>query len=138
MIEFPSAATKAPGPRIRKLFNLSVTITMTTRLCDENHNGQTIDLLVGQTLEIRLPENPTTGFRWQLMGNDRSVCSMTSNAFKEKLGPPGCGGKHSWIFEAVRPGGYDIELRYRRRWANPAQPERMFKIHIHVENPSNR
>jgi inhibitor of cysteine peptidase len=111
------------------------TIKMTTRLCDESLNGQTIDLAIGQTIEIRLPENPTTGFRWQLMGNDRTVCAMTSDTFKQEFGPPGHGGEHSWIFEAVRPGGCDVELRYRRRWADPAQPERMFKIHIHVENP---
>jgi inhibitor of cysteine peptidase len=108
---------------------------MTTRLYDESFNGQTIDLAIGQTIEIRLRENPTTGFRWQLMGSEPAVCAMTSDTFKQEFGPPGHGGEHSWIFEAVRPGECDIEFLYQRRWADPAQPQRMFKIRIHVENP---
>src|SRR5262249_29756832 len=42
---------------------LTETDRMTTQRCDEGCNGQTIDLAVGQTIEIRLSENPTTGFR---------------------------------------------------------------------------
>ena len=33
---------------------------------DEHADGRTVDLRVGQELEIRLTENPTTGFRWQI------------------------------------------------------------------------
>jgi len=111
------------------------TAKMTTQIYGESFDGQTIALTVGQTIEVRLQENPTTGFHWQLMANDGAVFAMISDAFKEPSGPPGHGGEHSWIFEAVRPGGCDLEIRYRRRWANSAEPERTFKIHIRVEDP---
>jgi inhibitor of cysteine peptidase len=107
---------------------------MTTRICDESCNGQTVDLAVGENIEIRLRENPTTGFRWQVTGNDRAVCTMTSDAFNREAGPPGHGGEHSWVFEAVRPGECDIEFRYQRPWADPASPGQIFRIHIQVQN----
>ena len=125
---FPSSVSRANSTEVE-------TIQMTRRIYDESVNGQTIDLAIGQTIEIRLRENPTTGFRWQLMGGDRTVCAMTSDTFKRASGPPGHGGERGWIFEAVGPGKCNIEFRYRRAWANPDQSERMFQIHIHVENP---
>ena len=33
---------------------------------DENHNGGSVDLVVGETFELSLAENPTTGYRWQV------------------------------------------------------------------------
>jgi inhibitor of cysteine peptidase len=118
---------------IRNVFNLVKAIIMTTQLFDESFNGQTIDLSIGQSIEIRLQENPTTGFRWQLMSGDRAVCAMTSDTFEQKLGSPGRGGEHSWIFEAVSPGECTVEFRYQRPWIDPAQPGRMFQLYIHVE-----
>ncbi|MDR3531946.1 MAG: protease inhibitor I42 family protein [Rhodopila sp.] len=106
---------------------------MTTASYGESSNGQTIDLVVGQRIEIRLPENPTTGFRWQLMTNDGAVCAAISDVFEEPAGPPGRGGEHSWMFAAAQPGECDIELRYRRRWAVSVEHDRTFRIHIRVE-----
>jgi len=106
---------------------------MTTTAYGESFNGQTINLAVGQTVEIRLPENPTTGFRWQLMAHDGTVCAMISDAFKEPVGSPGRAGEHSWVFEAIQPGGCDIELHYRRRWVRSVEPDRTFRIHVRVE-----
>jgi inhibitor of cysteine peptidase len=108
---------------------------MTTQRCSEGCNGQTIDLVVGQTIEIHLPENPTTGFRWQRTTKDLAVCRLVSDTFGASSGPPGHGGEHSWIFAAVRPGECDIEFHLRRRWAGSAEPARTFKIYIRVEHP---
>jgi inhibitor of cysteine peptidase len=110
---------------------------MATQLYNESANGQTIHLAIGQTIEICLEENPTTGFRWQLMADLEAACATISDAFVHPGGPPGRGGEHRWIFEAVRSGGCDIELRYRRRWGNPVEPERMFRIHVEVESPEH-
>ncbi len=34
---------------------------------DQSASGQTLDLPVGQVIELRLAENPTTGFRWTVV-----------------------------------------------------------------------
>jgi inhibitor of cysteine peptidase len=83
-------------------------------------------------IELRLPENPTTGFRWQLMENAGAVCGVTSDEFEAPPGAPGAGGQHSWLIEATRPGDCVFELRYRRRWGEPPEPEQTFRVHIFV------
>jgi inhibitor of cysteine peptidase len=101
-------------------------------LVDETFNGRTIDVTVGQTIEVRLPENPTTGFSWQLTSDGGPACTMTGDQFIAPAGPPGKGGDHTWNFKAVRPGECDIELGYRRRWESSATASRTFKIHVKV------
>lgn len=108
---------------------------MTTQRCNEGCNDQTIDLAAGQKIEIRLAENPTTGFRWQRTTGDLAACRLISDTFGASPGPPGRGGEHSWIFAAVRPGECDIEFHLRRPWAGSAEPARTFKLHIRVEHP---
>lgn len=36
-------------------------------------NNRTAELRVGERLEVRLPENPTTGFSWAVDENDRRL-----------------------------------------------------------------
>jgi len=109
---------------------------VTTRLYKEDSSNQTIDLVVGEKIEIRLPENPTTGFRWHRTTDDLEYCKLVSETFAAPAGPPGHGGEHSWIFAAVRPGECDIVLQYRRGWVPSIQPARRFKIHVRVEDPA--
>lgn len=51
----------------------------------KSDNGARITLMPGQTLLIRLPENPTTGFRWQaapdtIIDDDRFVAAGSGTA----------------------------------------------------------
>ena len=101
-------------------------------LVDETFNGRTIDVTVGQTIEVRLSENPTTGFSWQLTSDGGPACVMTGDQSIAPAGPPGKGGDHTWNFKTVRPGECDIELGYRRRWESSATASRTFKIHVKV------
>jgi inhibitor of cysteine peptidase len=103
-------------------------------LVDETFNGRTIDVTVGQTVEVHLSENPTTGFRWQLTSDGGPACVMTGDQFIAPTGPPGKGGDHTWTFKVVRPGECDIELGYRRRWEGSAAASKTFKIHVKVKS----
>ena len=103
-------------------------------LVDETFNGRTIDVTVGQTIEVHLSENPTTGFRWQLTSDGGPACAITGDQFIAPAGPPGKGGDHTWKFKAVRPDECDIELGYRRRWESSAGPSKTFKIHVKVRS----
>src|SRR5581483_7057383 len=40
---------------------------------EESASGQSMTLPVGETLELRLPENPTTGYRWSVVENGADV-----------------------------------------------------------------
>jgi inhibitor of cysteine peptidase len=103
-------------------------------LVDETFNNRTVEVTVGKTIEVHLPENPTTGFRWQLTSDGGPACVMTDDQFIAQAGPPGKGGDHTWKFKAIRPDESDIELGYRRRWENSASASRTFKIHVKVRS----
>ncbi len=100
---------------------------------DESSNGQIVEAPIGDTIEIRLPENPTTGFRWHLTSDGSPECSLVHDDFSAPLSPPGKGGMHTWRFEAVRAGECNIELRSRRRWETSPERERTFTIHVRVK-----
>lgn len=88
--------------------------------CDEHADGSTVDLAVGELLELQLAENPTTGFRWHLLTDGRPVCERVDDRFAAPSGPPGHGGTHVWQFRVGQPGTAPISLAYRRSWETAA------------------
>lgn len=105
---------------------------MTPEFYDESSNGRTIDTTVGQTFDIHLLENPTTGFHWQLTPLDSAACILVSDAFNGPAITPGRGGEHSWTFRAAASGRCDIELLYRRKWDDPGKSERALHLSVRV------
>ncbi len=101
---------------------------------DESANGRTVEVKIGETIEVRLPENPTTGFRWQLTADGGPACAKIDDTFTAPSGPPGQGGTHVWKFKAVAAGEGDIELRHRRHWEAQGEPAKIFKLHVKIED----
>ncbi len=101
---------------------------------DESANGRTVELKIGETIEVRLPENPTTGFRWQLTADGSPAVAKRDDAFTASSGPPGQGGTHVWKFKAVATDEGDIELGHRRRWEGQGEAPKNFKLHVKVED----
>ncbi len=99
---------------------------------DDSWNGREVTLAEGDTLEVTLPENPTTGFQWSLESNGQPVCSLVDSSFEPSGGPPGAGGRHRWRFAAVRPGQAHVALAYGRPWAQAQRPSRTFAITVRV------
>ncbi|MEJ0017360.1 MAG: protease inhibitor I42 family protein [Acetobacteraceae bacterium] len=98
---------------------------------DQSASGQTLDLPVGQVIELRLAENPTTGFRWTVVANGAPACVVLSDRFESPSGPPGKGGEHLWEIKGVRIGECDIALQYRRSF-EPDAPGGAFALHVRV------
>jgi inhibitor of cysteine peptidase len=101
---------------------------------NESSNGQEIELSCGQRFEIRLPENPTTGFRWSIVSNGEPACIALDNAYE----PPdalahGQEGTHYWRFETAQAGEGTIELVYQRSWEHGKNPARRFTLHVRVK-----
>jgi inhibitor of cysteine peptidase len=100
----------------------------------DDFNGKTIDIGVGETVEIRLPENPTTGFRWDLTAKGEPACALLDDSFTPGAGPPGASGRRSWTFQALRQGECEVELVYHRRWEEGGAPERRFRVRLRIES----
>ena len=83
---------------------------------DEQNHGQTVEADSGQEVEIYLQENPTAGFRWQVVQTGEPICTLVSETFDPGRKAPGQAGVHSWKFKVVAEGTASIELVYRRSW----------------------
>ena len=109
---------------------------------DADYNGREVSLRVGEMLEIALPENRTTGFRWDLKSKAEPACILVKSTFEPAIAPPGRGGTHRWQFQAVHAGTGEIELEYRRPWEQDSPPGRIFSLSIHIQKkaglPSSR
>ena len=98
---------------------------------DQSHSGQTFDLPIGQVMELRLAENPTTGYRWTFLASGEPSCVVLSDHFERPTGPPGQGGEHMWQIKGVVIGECDIAMRYSRSFQQDAVGN-SFALHVRV------
>ena len=102
----------------------------------ESYDGKMVDLAVGQMVELRLKENPTTGFRWQIGRDGTPACRITDDftepANKDSLPAPGQGGTHIWRIEGVQAGVCNMALTYGRAWETGRTPAMTFEVQIYV------
>ncbi len=99
---------------------------------DESFLNQTVRLPVGQVIELRLKENPTTGFRWSFVADGGPSCTVIREGFEPHKGPPGAAGEHAWQIKAVRAGAWHLELLYRRPYESDTPQARSFALDIQV------
>jgi len=97
---------------------------------DEAGNGRTIDLALGDEFTVGLPENRTTGYRWEVRSRAAAVCDLASDEYQAPKPTPGAAGVHVWTFRATRPGAAELLLVYRRPWGEPSTPEKTFAVRI--------
>ena len=102
----------------------------------ESYNGKMVDLAVGHMIELRLKENPTAGFRWQVGRDGAPACRIVADfiepAIKDGPPMPGQGGTHVWRIEGVQAGTCEVMLAYARGWETDRAPAMTFDMNIHV------
>ena len=110
--------------------------------CDEpvqlgdDDSGTAITLGTGETFEIVLSSNPTTGYSWSAA--DVPACleqegesEYTSDA---PAGMMGAGGAETWRFTAVEPGEGTLVLQYTRPWESDQEaPVEVYDVDVTVE-----
>jgi inhibitor of cysteine peptidase len=101
-------------------------------MLDQTAAGQTVDVSVGQAIELRLPENPSTGFRWQLAADPGPACAVVGDTYTAGANRPGAGGEHTWTLRAARPGICELRLVYRRPFEN-LPPAQSFAVTVEVQ-----
>jgi predicted secreted protein len=99
---------------------------------DDRSNGSKIELNAGENFEIIQHENPTTGFRWNLISRGEPACRLLDNSFNSGSGAPGSGGNHSWQFLAVKEGLGKIEFAYQRPWEQVNPPAQSFTLSVYI------
>ena len=99
----------------------------------EASNGQTVEAAVGQSVEICLEENPTTGFRWRMAKAGEAVARLLGDAFEPGRKAPGQAGVHRWQFKTVAAGSAPVRFTYRRSWEDDAASSRIYSVTLSVK-----
>jgi len=105
---------------------------------NDGFDGREVILHTGEMLEVRLSENPSTGYRWKEPEESRAawvdVLRQVDDKFESAAPPtPGKPGTRILHFEAVAAGDADLVLLYGRSWDSGAQPAKTFRLRVRVQ-----
>jgi len=98
----------------------------------EDNNGSSVELVTGDTFQIKLNENPTTGYQWSLETTG-GLEIMSDNYLPPTTGLVGAGGIHEWDIKATAGGTQQVTGVYSRLWENLTGSEQRFALTVEVE-----
>ena len=87
---------------------------------DETATGRPATMEVGQRLRVTLPENRTTGYRWQVGGDCAGILAVEEDQATAGSGQPGAGGQRVWVFAAKAEGRCELRFESARAWEKSA------------------
>jgi len=100
---------------------------------NEVQNHATVKVHKGNSITVRLPENPTTGFTWNLSASPGLLVVSDSYIPSDTTGKLiGSGGTHVWDISAQSVGAQTIEGVYLRPWEQATGNETAFLLNVVV------
>ncbi|OPY26964.1 MAG: Chagasin family peptidase inhibitor I42 [Methanocella sp. PtaU1.Bin125] len=89
---------------------------------------------VGDTVRLELPENPSTGYSWQMTWSDglEKVSDdyrqgSTGTAGRLLVGAP---GTHEWVFKVTEAGPQKVTGVYKRPWESSSAGEKTYTLDV--------
>ena len=99
----------------------------------QTERGNNFDILQGSVFSIRLKENPTTGYQWEISELDSRVVKLQDSEYIGASGALlGAGGLRSFTFEAKSPGVTQVRLKLRREWESEEEAIEHFEVTLRV------
>lgn len=98
---------------------------------DQSCNGGAVEVPVGEPFRVELFENPTTGYRWQLVSPADAGLRVLEDSFEASQNKPGAGGARHWTFVADHSAVVSLRFERKRSWE--AQPAETFTVDVKVE-----
>jgi inhibitor of cysteine peptidase len=115
---FPGAAAASEGTNV---------MTLT-----EADDGRTIELRAGETAQVNLAENATTGYRWAIDRIEGSVEAVGAESHYSKSAV-GSGGQATFTLRATKPGSGDVVLKNWREFEGDASVTKRLRLRINVK-----
>ena len=111
-----------------------------TKVVTDADKGGDVQLKAGDTLEVRLSSNPSTGYMWYIHPKSTALLRLTGQT-ETKPPEPGEGQPmvvgqpivQVFTFQPKRTGDGILLLHYVRSWEKPALGEEQFTLHVVVE-----
>jgi inhibitor of cysteine peptidase len=106
---------------------------VSTHTLTRDDRGKTVEIHIGDTLVMRLDENPTTGYEWALEAYNKEIVTLNSTVYIPS--PPsavGGGGQRIFTFKGERAGRVTLRFMLRRRWEGEASVLEDFAVMLEV------
>lgn len=98
-------------------------------------DSTTATISVGESLPVKLPCTPGTGYAWEVKSVNRKIAAPADGvafmADESKPGMVGGGGTCVATFTGVKPGKTTAVLVYRRSWEKK-EPAKTYTVRIRV------
>lgn len=95
--------------------------------------GRTIEVTQGYRVLLRLPENSSTGYRWELEQLEGDALKLQADTYHPSASPAlGAGGVRGFDFLARSPGNAVLRLRLRRPWEPAGPAAETFEVTVQV------
>jgi inhibitor of cysteine peptidase len=123
-------ATSTPSPTP----TLPPTAETPNTLPEPTDHTQRITVEAGETFDLVLPSNPSTGYRWNIVPElDGNFIELVAQDYiAEQPVKPGSGGVDVWTFRALNAGDTTIVLGYYPP-DSETDPEESVTFSIHIE-----
>lgn len=99
-------------------------------------NGQVVELQAGDVLDVLLPCDPSTGYKWDVVTIDAAVLEpqrgTTFVADSAAAGMTGVPGTITMSFAALRTGRTTLQLVYHRTFGFDTSPADAFEVTVVV------
>ena len=99
----------------------------------ERDDGRTVEATVGDTIELRLPENATTGYRWAFDGLDEHVVRADEGELVDKPAKIGSGGDVRWRLTLLTAATTEVRLKLWRRWEGDRSVQKRFAVRLAIK-----
>ncbi|SEA24744.1 inhibitor of cysteine peptidase [Thiothrix caldifontis] len=97
-------------------------------------HGSTVQLTVGDLLEVVLEGNPSTGYMWTLAPDSGVLLAQQGQAtFQPNSGALGSGSMMTWRFQAIAHGEMLLKLRYQRSFEPDKAPLKQFAANLTIK-----
>ena len=94
------------------------------------YSGAVVTISKGETIEVALMGNPTTGFTWNIVEYDKNVLKSEGSDFVRESDLIGAGGTEVFKFSAIGKGKTNLVIQYNRVWEKDVKPLQVFNITV--------
>lgn len=105
-------------------------------LLKEQQISRSVQLSVGDFLQISLGSNASTGYQWadKMLLSDPKVMAQTGH---ETVAPaadrPGAAGREVWVLQAMAPGTTTVSTTYGQPWPGGQKESWVFSANVEVK-----
>jgi predicted secreted protein len=101
---------------------------------NETDSGKTVEIGVGDELEVVLPGAPTTGYIWEVSSPDPNVLKPGKADFITGNKAVGSGGMEVIRFHAIAAGKSEVKLIFHRPFEHNIPPSKTFEVTVIIKN----